>query len=100
MNIEDRLSALATEQLLAKKEVNMLIEKIKGLKLKKPIEVTVEKMYTIKCKELNLSGVGATKAKAIENFKFSVIDIYEDFQMIDNTSDGREFEEAFMEYFN
>ena len=97
--IEDRLSALATEKLLTKKEGKMLINKIKGLKLKKPIEVTVEKLFTVECKELNMSGAGVTKKAAIENFKFGVIDLYEDFQMIDETNDVREYEEAFMEYF-
>jgi len=79
----------------------MLIEKIKGLKLIKPIEVTVEKMFTIECKDLNISGAGETKKAAIENFKFAVIDLYEDFQMSDNDTDsGKEYEERFLSYFD
>ena len=101
MDIEDRLSALATEKLLDKKEINMLIEKIKGLQLKKPIEVTVTKLYTIECKELNLHGSGKTKAEAIKDFKCAVVDIHEDFQMSDNdTEKGKKYEERFLSYFD
>ena len=79
----------------------MLIEKIKGLKLNKPIEVTVEKIYSIECKDLNIHGSGATKKQAIEDFGFAVLDIYEDFQMSDNETDsGKEYEERFLSYFD
>ena len=47
----------------------MLIEKIKGLKLKKPIEVVIEKFYTIECSDLNLHGDGKTKAELIKELK-------------------------------
>ena len=78
----------------------MPIEKIKGLQLKKPIEVTVTKLYTVECKDLNLYGSGATKKIAIEDFGFAVLDIYEDFQMSDNDTDsGKEYEERFLLYF-
>ena len=79
----------------------MLIEKIKGLKLIKPIEVIIEKLYTVECKDLNLHGSGATKKIAIEDFKFGVVDLYEDFQMSDLNSDGgKEYEERFLAYFD
>ena len=79
----------------------MLIEKIKGLKLKKPIEVIVTKLYTVKSDELTLYGKGATKKEAIENFKYNVLDLYEDFEMSDNDTDsGREYEERFLSYFD
>ena len=79
----------------------MLIEKIKSLKLKKPIEVTVTKLYTVECKDLNLHGLGVTKKIAIENFKFAVIDLYEDFEMSNNDTDsGKEYEEEFLQYFD
>ena len=79
----------------------MLIEKIKGLKLKKPIEVTITKLYTVKSDELTLYGKGTTKKEAIENFKFAVVDIHEDFDMSDNDTDsGREYEERFLSYFD
>ena len=79
----------------------MLIEKIKGLQLKKPIEVIVTKLYTVKSDELTLYGKGATKKEAIENFKFTVLDIYEDFEMSDNDTDsGKEYEERFLSYFD
>ena len=79
----------------------MLIEKIKGLKLSKPIEVTVTKLYTVECSDLNIHGSGATKKKAIEDFGFAVLDIYEDFQMSDNDTDsGRKYEEKFLSYFD
>ena len=78
----------------------MQINKIKGLQLTTPIEVTVEKIYTVECKELNISGSGATKKKAIEDFGFAVLDIYEDFEMDHNfTEEGKEFEERFLAYF-
>ena len=78
----------------------MPIEKIKGLQLKKPIEVVIEKLFTVECKELNISGSGATRAEALKELKFKVIDIYEDFQMSDNDTDsGKEFEERFLSYF-
>ncbi len=79
----------------------MLINKIKGLQLNKSIEVTVTKLYTVECTDLNLYGSGKTKAEAIEDFKFSVLDIFEDFQMDHNfTEKGREFEEKFLAYFD
>ena len=79
----------------------MLIEKIKGLKLNRPIEVTITKLYTVKSDELTLYGKGATKKEAIENFGFAVLDIYEDFQMSDNDTDsGKEYEERFLAYFD
>ena len=79
----------------------MLIEKIKGLELKKPIEVTVTKLYTVKSDELTLYGKGATKKEAIENFKFAVVDIFEDFEMSDDDTDsGKEYEERFLAYFD
>jgi len=81
----------------------MLIEKIKGLNLKKPIEATVTKLYTVECKDLNLHGSGKTKKEAIEDFKFSVTDLYEDFE-ISNEDDfadgGKEFKEKFLSYFD
>ena len=79
----------------------MLIEKIKGLQLKKPIEVTVTKLYTIECNDLNIHGSGATKKEAIADFVFAVLDIYEDFQMSDNdTEKGKKYEEKFLSYFD
>jgi len=79
----------------------MDIDKIKGLKLIKPIKVTVEKMYTIACSDLNIHGSGATKKKAIEDFGFAILDIYEDFEMSDNDTDsGKEYEERFLAYFD
>ena len=81
----------------------MLIEKIKGLKLKKPIEVTITKLYTVKSDELTLYGKGATKKEAIENFKFAVVDIFEDFDMSndgDYTNGGKEFKDKFLAYFD
>jgi len=80
----------------------MFIDKIKGLNLIKPIEVTVTKLYTIECKDLNLYGSGKTKKEAIEDFKFAVTDIFEDFD-ISNEDDfadgGKEFKEKFLAYF-
>ena len=79
----------------------MLIEKIKGLKLKKPIEIIVTKLYTVECKDLNIHGSGATKKQAIEDFGFAVLDIHEDFEMDHNfTEKGKEFEERFLAYFD
>jgi len=79
----------------------MLIDKIKGLKLTKPIEVTVTKLYTVECKDLNLKGHGETKKQAIDNFKFAVLDTYEDFEMGHNETDsGKEYEEKFLAYFD
>lgn len=80
----------------------MLIEKIKGLKLKKPIEIIITKLCTVECKDLNLYGSGATKKEAIENFKFDVVDMYEDFEMSndeDYTDGGKEFKDKFLAYF-
>ena len=81
----------------------MLIEKIKGLKLKKPIEVTIEKLYTIESTELNLYGSGKTKAEAIKDFEFAVIDIHEDFEMCndgDYANGGKEYKDKFLAHFN
>jgi len=79
----------------------MLIEKIKGLKLSKPIEVTVEKMYTVKCSDLDLKGYGKTRAEAIKDFLSAVIDIHEDFDISHNETDsGKEYEERFLSYFD
>lgn len=79
----------------------MLIEKIKGLQLKKPIEVIITKLYTVENTDLNLCGSGATKKEAIEDFKFAVVDIYEDFDMSNNDTDGgKEYEERFLAYFD
>ena len=79
----------------------MLIEKIKGLKLKKPIEVVIEKFYTIECSDLNLHGDGKTKAELIKELKSTIIDIYEDFQMSNNDTDsGKKYEEKFLSYFD
>ena len=79
----------------------MLINKIKGLQLKKPIEVVIKKLYTAECEDLNLHGEGDTKAKAIKDLKFAVADIYEDFEMSDNDTDsGKEYEDRFLAYFD
>ena len=78
----------------------MLIEKIKGLKLNKPFEVTVEKIYTIKCSDLDLKGYGETKKEAIEAFKYNVLDLYEDYEMSSDTDSGKEYEERFLAYFD
>ena len=79
----------------------MFVEKIKGLKLNKPFEVIITKLYTVECSDLNLHGSGATKKVAIENFKFAVLDIHEDFQMSDNdTEKGKKYEEKFLSYFD
>ena len=80
----------------------MLIDKIKGKKLKKPIEVVINKLYTVECSDLNLSGSGATKKEAIADFVFAVVDIYEDFLMADDgdfTNGGKEFKDKFLSYF-
>ena len=79
----------------------MLIEKIKSLKLKKPIEIIVTKLYTVECSDLNIHGSGKTKAEAIKDFKASVIDIHEDFDIDHNSTEkGKEFEERFLAYFD
>ena len=75
----------------------MLINKIKGLKLIKPIEVIVDKTYTVDCPELNLHGSGATRKQAIADFIFGVIDLYEDYDMSDLTDNGDR--EKFLAYF-
>jgi len=78
----------------------MLINKIKGLQLIKPIEVIVTKLYTVESSDLNLYGSGKTKAEAIDDFKCAVVDIHEDFDMDHNyTEKGKEFEEKFLAYF-
>ena len=83
------------------KEVYMLIDKIKGLNLKKPIEIIVNKYYTAECEDLKLHGEGDTKAKAIKDLKFAISDIYEDFQMSGNDTDGgKEYEDKFLAYFD
>ena len=79
----------------------MLINKIKGLQLKKPIEIIVTKLYTVECSDLNLYGSGKTKAEAIDDFKFAVVDIFEDFGMDHNETDGgKEYEDKFSAYFD
>ena len=81
----------------------MLIKKIKGLELKKPIEVVIEKLYTVECKDLNLCGKGKTKAEAIKDLKFLVADLYEDFEMSndgDYADGGKEFKDKFLGYFD
>ena len=79
----------------------MLINKIKGLQLKKPIEIIVTKLYTVECKDLNLYGSGKTKAEAIKDFLFAVVDIHEDFEMSHNSTDGgKEYEDKFLAYFD
>ena len=81
----------------------MLIDKIKGLNLKKPIEIVVTKYYTAECEDLNLHGQGLTRAKAIQDFKFAVTDIYEDFEISnddDYTDGGKEYEDKFLAYFD
>uniref|UniRef100_A0A6H2A4J7 Uncharacterized protein n=1 Tax=viral metagenome TaxID=1070528 RepID=A0A6H2A4J7_9ZZZZ len=81
----------------------MLIDKIKGLQLKKPIEVIITKLYTVENTDLNLYGSGATKKEAIADFVFAVVDIYEDFLMADDgdfTNGGKEFKDKFLSYFN
>ena len=79
----------------------MLIEKIKSLKLKKPIEIIVTKLYTVECSDLNIHGSGKTKAEAIKDFKFAVADIHEDFDIGHNDTDsGKEYEERFLSYFD
>lgn len=78
----------------------MLINKIKGLKLIKPIEVEVKmsKVYTVDCPELNLHGSGATRKQAIADFVFSVIDLYEDYDISD-LDDENGNREKFLAYF-
>jgi len=81
----------------------MLINKIKGLQLKKPIEVIVTKLYTAECKDLNLHESGKTKAEAIKDLEFAVIDIFEDFDMCDDddfANGGKEFKDKFLAYFD
>ena len=78
----------------------MLIDKIKGKKLKKPIEIIVNKLYTVECTDLNLYGSGATKKEAVADFIFGVVDIYEDFEMSDGDIDGgKEYRDKFLAYF-
>ena len=76
----------------------MFINKIKGLKLIKPIEVKIDKVYTVECPELNLSGSGATRKQAIADFVFGVIDLYEDYDMSDDYDDNGN-REKFLAYF-
>ena len=79
----------------------MLIDKIKGLNLKKPIEIVVTKYYTVKCEDLNLHGQGKTRAKAIQDLKFAITDIHEDYEMSNSdTEGGKKYEEKFLAYFD
>ena len=77
----------------------MLIDKIKGKKLKKPIEIIINKLYTVECTDLNLYGSGATKKEAVADFIFNVIDIYEDFEMDGDIDGGKEYRDRFLAYF-
>jgi len=78
----------------------MLINEIEGKKLKKPFEVKIEKLYIVENEDLEIYGEGDTEEKALEDFKYACLDLYENF-LIDEpyTDSGDEYRKRFLAYF-
>ena len=78
----------------------MLINELFDKKLKKPFEVKIEKLYIVENEDLEIYGEGDTEEKAIEDFKYACLDLYENF-LIDEpyTDGGDEYKDKFLAYF-
>jgi predicted RNase H-like HicB family nuclease len=66
----------------------MFITEIKGKKLKKPLEVKVNKYYLAEIDNPSFYGEGDTEEEAIEYFKELMNDVYEDFKDDNNAIDN------------
>jgi len=78
----------------------MLINELFDKKLKKPFEVKIEKLYIVENEDLEIYGEGDTEEKALEDFKYACLDLYENF-LIDEpyTDSGDEYRKRFLAYF-
>jgi len=79
----------------------MLINEIFDKKLKKPFEVKIEKLYIVENEDLEIYGEGETEEKALMDFKYACLDLYENF-LIDEeyTDSGKEYRDKFLSYFD
>ena len=77
----------------------MLIEKIKGLKLKKPFEVKISKQYIAENEELEIFGQGDTEEEAVEDLKLILLDIYEDLLTDEGFDNRDEYAKKILVYF-
>ena len=78
----------------------MLIDKIGGKPLRKPLEVTISKTYLAENEDLELFGEGNTEEEAVADLKEAFLDIYEDLSNPDEkfTESGDEYKKKLLAY--